>query len=790
MSLATRCPACGTIFRVVQDQLKVSEGWVRCGQCHEVFHGIEALFDLDSDPTIAARRSAARQPAAAPPPTRVFAQQRANAPIPPLPPAPEPAPPAPVQAPAPVVFAPKPAAPPTAPQSVPATPSVFGSPGGAAPAPAPIRPGYTGFTPATRPMPPAPERPPATSPAASPVAQVTTRTTIAPRFAARLAEEAARAQAIAAASQPPAIVVTSPVTSTPPAPQPLPSAPVPTMPPAAPLSVPSAPVPPFQASTPAPLATTPMPLSAPPAAKPPVSSPAPVPFSAPPPATTFRATIPASLATPSAPAPFSLPTEPEPIDFDLGLDAPSALPGHFAPTVPMSLDALTELAPLVPLSPPPQAARPSAPMPFGAPSAPVPFGGRASAPVPLGTPSAPAPFDFARRAEEAASRWQTQPMSLPPRTQTSSPPPAPASWFAPPGTPASTTPAPAPMSVPEAPPGAAAVPDVGSPPPADPAFIPPSIAARRAAAEPPPAPPSKAEIEPPLVPPIVEQAPAPSASQRAADFAAPPPSDPVPAEPSVIGEFDEFRELGDLAAVEVVEPAPEVGGSTMPSRLADDLEEERRAGPPTLASMLPEDAGEWPPRKTKKRKDKDAVAGATESVLVDKTKDPRFLREARSGARWRRPWVRAMLSLLLLGLVVAAVAQVAWPLRDTIAARWPATQPVWAWICEQADCKIEAPRSIASLALDGSSLTRTDTEHVLLFSADLHNRADHEVLMPSFDVSFMDLNGAIVARKVLSPEQLGIHQASLPALGELHVHARLQVGTLPASGFQADLFYP
>jgi hypothetical protein len=284
--------------------------------------------------------------------------------------------------------------------------------------------------------------------------------------------------------------------------------------------------------------------------------------------------------------------------------------------------------------------------------------------------------------------------------------------------------------------------------------------------------------------------PAPSAAERAADFAAAPPPDSSLAESSLIDEFDEFRELGDLAAVEVVEPAPEVGGSTIPSRLADDLGDERRAGPPTLASMLPEDAGEWPPRKTKKRKDKDAAAGAIESVLVDKTKDPRFLREARSGARWRKPWVRAALSVLLLGLVVAAAAQVAWPLRDTIAARWPVTQPAWAWICEQADCKIEAPRSIASLALDGSSLTRTDTEHVLLFSADLHNRADHEVLMPSFDVSFMDLNGAIVARKVLSPEQLGIHQASLPALGELHVHARLQVGTLPASGFQADLFYP
>ncbi len=46
MSLATRCTACGTIFRVVQDQLKVSEGWVRCGRCDEVFNALEGLFDL------------------------------------------------------------------------------------------------------------------------------------------------------------------------------------------------------------------------------------------------------------------------------------------------------------------------------------------------------------------------------------------------------------------------------------------------------------------------------------------------------------------------------------------------------------------------------------------------------------------------------------------------------------------------------------------------------------------------------------------------------------------------
>ena len=37
MSLTTRCPACGTLFRVVPDQLRISEGWVRCGRCATVF---------------------------------------------------------------------------------------------------------------------------------------------------------------------------------------------------------------------------------------------------------------------------------------------------------------------------------------------------------------------------------------------------------------------------------------------------------------------------------------------------------------------------------------------------------------------------------------------------------------------------------------------------------------------------------------------------------------------------------------------------------------------------------
>jgi predicted Zn finger-like uncharacterized protein len=49
MSLVTRCTSCGTVFRVVQDQLKVSSGWVRCGKCGEVFNALQTLFDLERD---------------------------------------------------------------------------------------------------------------------------------------------------------------------------------------------------------------------------------------------------------------------------------------------------------------------------------------------------------------------------------------------------------------------------------------------------------------------------------------------------------------------------------------------------------------------------------------------------------------------------------------------------------------------------------------------------------------------------------------------------------------------
>ena len=66
MSFITRCPACATAFKVVPDQLKISDGWVRCGRCQQVF---DATLDLQPGWPAAG--------AAAPPPTPTHPPEQA-----------------------------------------------------------------------------------------------------------------------------------------------------------------------------------------------------------------------------------------------------------------------------------------------------------------------------------------------------------------------------------------------------------------------------------------------------------------------------------------------------------------------------------------------------------------------------------------------------------------------------------------------------------------------------------------------------------------------------------------
>ena len=73
MSLVTRCPVCGTAFRVSSSQLAAHSGTVRCGKCGGVFNGVAALVEegeerlaLEPSPQLGLFDPGRRQPETAP----------------------------------------------------------------------------------------------------------------------------------------------------------------------------------------------------------------------------------------------------------------------------------------------------------------------------------------------------------------------------------------------------------------------------------------------------------------------------------------------------------------------------------------------------------------------------------------------------------------------------------------------------------------------------------------------------------------------------------------------------
>jgi predicted Zn finger-like uncharacterized protein len=65
MALTTRCPQCGTSFKVVPDQLRVRNGLVRCGACSIVFDGRACLLPEPGAPVAPAAPASAPLPSAA-----------------------------------------------------------------------------------------------------------------------------------------------------------------------------------------------------------------------------------------------------------------------------------------------------------------------------------------------------------------------------------------------------------------------------------------------------------------------------------------------------------------------------------------------------------------------------------------------------------------------------------------------------------------------------------------------------------------------------------------------------
>lgn len=167
-----------------------------------------------------------------------------------------------------------------------------------------------------------------------------------------------------------------------------------------------------------------------------------------------------------------------------------------------------------------------------------------------------------------------------------------------------------------------------------------------------------------------------------------------------------------------------------------------------------------------------------------------FVRAARRKAFWRKPAVRASLSLVGLLLLGALSLQVVVHERRYLAAALPQTRAHLESLCAVLECKVGPYRHIASVVVDASSFQKIKGDDYQL-SLTLRNHAETAVEMPAVELTLTDALDQPVLRRVLRPEELTA-PAELLAQAEWSTAVPVQIapGSARITGYRVLAFYP
>ncbi|MGE5321011.1 MAG: zinc-ribbon and DUF3426 domain-containing protein [Hyphomicrobiaceae bacterium] len=163
----------------------------------------------------------------------------------------------------------------------------------------------------------------------------------------------------------------------------------------------------------------------------------------------------------------------------------------------------------------------------------------------------------------------------------------------------------------------------------------------------------------------------------------------------------------------------------------------------------------------------------------------------RTPSRPRRisPWLGAMVSVLLLGLLLA---QTTYYLRDTLVSRLPQTRPALEQACMVLGCTLSLPKNLAQLQIVGSDL-QTEASGRLTLTLTLGNRASHVQAWPVLLLTLTDQHNHPLARRSFAPsEYLGDAEriaAGIPPRSEQPLSLPLKVHNLTPMGFDLQLAY-
>ncbi len=194
--------------------------------------------------------------------------------------------------------------------------------------------------------------------------------------------------------------------------------------------------------------------------------------------------------------------------------------------------------------------------------------------------------------------------------------------------------------------------------------------------------------------------------------------------------------------------------------------------------------------------DADTIFAGTESISdeVDDDYEPatlEFVRLAERQAKWQSPRVRRLILGASVILASALLLQVMHHFRDITAARWPASAPWLMGWCQLMQCQVQAPRRIASVVVESTTLARqANTKDAFLLSVVLRNQSPFAVAMPSLDLSLRDANGLLITRRMLHPLDFKAPAKAIEPDAETQLQFQLNDKEQRIMGYTVEAFYP
>jgi hypothetical protein len=181
----------------------------------------------------------------------------------------------------------------------------------------------------------------------------------------------------------------------------------------------------------------------------------------------------------------------------------------------------------------------------------------------------------------------------------------------------------------------------------------------------------------------------------------------------------------------------------------------------------------------------------TPKLRVPETDEPEFVKRSRRkerASRTRRIVMGLGSALLLLALAAQGVLE----LRNVLAARFPAAQPLLRAACAPFGCRIGLPAQVDNLVIETGELSPLGTGAYSLNTL-LRNQGSLVQAWPSIELELVDDNNKALLRRVFGPADYlpaAAIGAGFAARSEQPVRLDFMLAGLKPAGYHLFVFYP